>query len=213
VVDGGERLDYAGVRVHVVRWNHSGDPAKNPAQHNPRELSSAPVPDADGGLHAGVAEDFPNGGGNRAYLFVVDAPGGPLTIFFQDSASPVDLEVPIVIDGHDYGAPLSNLRRALADAGVDHVDLWIGTGGRDVAALVLPVLKPKAYLPVHWDGLWRPFKAGVAEPFSDPELEAALVAAGVRLVAPAQYMDKWRLDRTGLHALDNAAIKRKLGFH
>jgi L-ascorbate metabolism protein UlaG (beta-lactamase superfamily) len=212
-VTGGERIDRAGVKIYVVRWNHSGDPAKNPAQHNARELTSAPVPDADGGLHAGVAEDFPNGGGNRAYLFVVSTPSGPLTIFFQDSASAVDLTAPIVIDGHDFGAPLANLRRALADAGLDHVDLWIATGGADVAALVLPVLKPKAYLPVHWDGLWRPFKAGVETPFSDPGLAAALAAANVELVAPGQYMDKWRLDRSGMHALDNADIKRKLGFH
>jgi hypothetical protein len=212
-VFGGERLDYGDVRIFVVRWNHSGDPATNPVLHNARELSAVPVPDAAGALRAGVTEDFPNGGGNRAYLFVVETSADPLAIFFHDSASAVDLQVPIVLDGHDYGAPLANLRRALADAGLDHVDLWIGTGGRDVAALVLPVLKPKAYLPVHWDGLWRPFKDGVEAPYSDPELAAALDAAGVRLVAPVQYMDKWRLDRNGLRAVDNAAVKRKLGFH
>jgi L-ascorbate metabolism protein UlaG (beta-lactamase superfamily) len=210
---GGERLEYGDVRIHVVRWNHSGDPAKNPAQHNPRELTAPPVPDAAGGLHAGVAEDFPNGGGNRAYLFVVKTADGPRTIFFNDSASPVDLETPIVVDGRDYGAPLANLRRALADARLDHVDLWIGAASRDVAALVLPVLKPKAFLPVHWDGLWRPFKAGVETPYSDPELEAMLTAAGAQLIAPAQYMDRWRLDRSGVHPVDNSAIKQKLGFH
>jgi hypothetical protein len=212
-VAGGEVRDYGDLRIHVVRWNHSGDPAKNPEQHDARELGAVPVPDEHGGLHAGVAEDFPNGGGSRAYLFVIDAPSGPLTIFFQDSASPVDLTRPIVVDGHDYGAPLDNLGRALAAAGLHGVDLWIGTGGRDVAALVLPVLKPRAYLPVHWDGLWRPFKAGVEAPFSDPDLETLLAAAGVKLVAPAQYMDKWRLDHDGLHPLDNSAVKSKLGFH
>jgi hypothetical protein len=211
-VGGGERIDFDGVRMHVIRWNHSGDPAKNPLQHNPRELATAPVPAADGGLRAGVAEDFPNGGGNRAYLFVAGTSDRPLTIFFQDSASPVDLTVPIVLDGHDYGAPLDNLRRALADAGIDGVDLWIGTANRELAALILPVLKPRAYLPVHWDGLWRPFKDGVDKPWSDPEVERALAGAGVNLVAPGQYMDKWRLDRTGMHPLDNSAIKRKLGF-
>jgi hypothetical protein len=34
-----------GVRMRVVRWNHSGDPAVNPEQHNPVELTTAPVPD------------------------------------------------------------------------------------------------------------------------------------------------------------------------
>ena len=59
-----------GVTMRVVRWNHSGDPAVNPEQHNPVELAAVPVPDpATGGLRAGVAEDFPNGGGNRGFLF------------------------------------------------------------------------------------------------------------------------------------------------
>ena len=52
---------------------------------------------------------FRNGGGNRAFLFTVDGPGG-FSWFFQNSGSAVDLHVPIVIDGVDYGAPLENLR-------------------------------------------------------------------------------------------------------
>jgi hypothetical protein len=92
------------------------------------------------------------------------------------------------------------------------VDLWIGTGGTDVASLVLPVLKPKAYLPVHWDGLFGAFKAGPEQPFSDPPLEAALASAGVKLIKPVQYMDKWRLDRDGVRPVDNAAVKMRLGF-
>ena len=86
-----------GVTMRVVRWNHSGDPATNPEQHNPVELDAVPVPDpATGGLRAGVAEDFPNGGGNRAFLFIVDGPQGRFSWFFQNSASAVDLHVPIV---------------------------------------------------------------------------------------------------------------------
>ena len=92
--------------MRVVRWNHSGDPAVNPEQHNPVELNAVPVRDpATGGLRAGVAEDFPNGGGNRAYLFIVDGPDGRFSWFFNNSASAVDLHVPIVVDGVDYGAP------------------------------------------------------------------------------------------------------------
>ena len=77
---------------------------------------------------------------------------------------------------------------------------------------MLPVLRPAAYLPVHWDGLFGPFKSGVPGPFADAQLEALLAAAGVVLVRPAQYMDKWRLDRTGVHALDNRAVKIRLGL-
>jgi L-ascorbate metabolism protein UlaG (beta-lactamase superfamily) len=99
VVEGGEKITVAeGVTMRVVRWNHSGDPATNPEQHNPVELTSAPRADADGGLHAGVAEDFPNGGGTRAFLFTVDGAQGRFSWFYQNSGSAVDLHVPIVID-------------------------------------------------------------------------------------------------------------------
>ncbi len=165
-----------------------------------------------GGLHAGVAEDFPNGGGNRGYLFTVDGPQGRFSWFFQNSASAVDLDAPIVIDGVDYGAPLQNLKLAMKEAGLDSVDLWIGTGGRSIAQLVLPILKPKAYLPVHWDGLYAPFWAGVPRPFSDAGLAEFLATTGVTLIAPGQYMDKWRLDRSGIRKQDNAAVKHALGL-
>jgi len=213
-VYGGERMTLAdGVAMRIVRWNHSGDPGANPEQHNAVELESAPKPDpATGGLRAGVAEDFPNGGGNRAFLFVVDGPEGRFSWFFQNSASAVDLRVPIVVAGKNYGAPLDNLKAALEAEHLDSVDLWIGTGGVPIAELVLPLLKPKAFLPVHWDGLWGSFTAGVTRPYADPPLEAFLAKAGVRLVRPGQYADKWRLDRAGVRPIDNAAVKRALGF-
>jgi hypothetical protein len=210
---GGEKIALgAGINMYVVRWNHSGDPVKNPEQHNPHELGSVPVASA-GGLRAGVAEDFPNGGGNRAYLFTVDGPAGRLSWFFQDSASPVDLREPIVLGGKNYGAPLDNLAAAMRAAGIGSVDLWIATGGVEVANLVLPVLKPRAYLPVHWDGLYGAFKAGPPAPWSDGPLEGLLAAAGIKLIKPAQYMDKWRLDRAGIHGVDNSGVKHTLGLH
>ncbi len=214
VVDGGERIPITdGVTMWVVRWNHSGDPAVNPEQHNPVELTRVPVRDpATGGLRAGVAEDFPNGGGNRAFLFVVDSPGGRFSWFFNNSASAVDLDAPIVVDGKDYGAPIANLRAAMRAADLTSVDLWIGAGGASVASRVLPILKPKAFLPVHWDGLYGAFEAGPSQPYSDPPLERALADVGVTLVRPAQYMDKWRLDRSGVHPVPNDDVKRALGF-
>jgi hypothetical protein len=39
-----------------------------------------------------------------------------------------------------------------------------------------------------------------------------LAGAGVTLVRPLQYMDKWRLDRTGVHPVPNDDVKRALGF-
>jgi hypothetical protein len=213
-VDGGEKIALAeGVTLRVVRWNHSGDSATNPEQHDPVELGAPPRPDGQtGGLRAGVAEDFPNGGGGRGFLFVVDSPDGRFSWFYQNSASAVDLHVPIVVGGTNYGAPIDNLRAALKAEQLGSVDLWIGSRGLPVAQLVVPVLKPKAYLPVHWDGLWGAFEAGVQEPFSDPALEEFLGKAGVRVIKPDQYMDKWRLDRKGVRPVPNITMKKALGF-
>jgi hypothetical protein len=214
-VYGGEKIDVGnGVTMRVIRWNHSGDTATNPEQHNPVELESVPHLDATtGGLHAGVAEDFPNGGGARAFLFTVDGAQGRFSWLFQDSASAADLQMPIVIAGKNYGAPLNNLKAAMKNAGLDSVDLWIGTGGQSVAKLVLPVLHPKAYMPVHWDGLYGGFQKGVSRPYADAPLEDLLRMSGVNLIKPAQYMDKWRLDRSGIRPVENIAVQRALGFH
>ena len=202
-----------GMTMRVVRLNHSGDPASNPEQHNPVELNAPPVPDpATGGLRGGVSEDFPNGGGVRGYLFTVDGPQGPFSWFFQNSASAVDFNTPIVVDGVDYGSPIKNLEIAMKDAGLDSVDLWIGTGGVSIARLVVPLIKPKAYLPVHWDGLYAPFSAGMPRPYADPALEQFLKGSGVQLLKPGQYMDKWRLDENGATSIENIAVKRALGF-
>jgi len=214
VVEGRERMPLAdGVTMYVVRWNHSGDPARNPEQHDPVELDAVPVPDPQtGGLRAGVAEDFPNGGGSRGFLFVVDGLDGRFSWFQQSSASAVDLAVPIVADGVDHGAPLDNLREAMTAAGLDRVDLWIGTGGYPVARLVVPVIRPKAYLPIHWDGLWAPFESGVTRPYAGGELEAYLREAAVELVPPGQYMDRWRLSAEGIEPVVNTRMKQALGF-
>ena len=130
-----------------------------------------------------------------------------------NSASAVDLHIPIVVDGVDYGAPLENLKSAMKEAKLASVDLWIGGSSAPVAKLVVPVLKPKAFIPVHWDGLFGAFEAGVPKPYADSGVEAFLTAAGVTVVKPAQYMDKWRLDRNGVRALANNEVKKALGFN
>ena len=213
-VVGGERIAVSeGVWMRVVRWNHSGDSATNPEQHNPVELDAVPALDPEnGGLHAGVAEAFPNGGGNRAYLFVVDGPNGRYSWFFQNSVSLSDIAAPIVIGGVDYGAPIDNLKAALRAEDLSSVDVWIGTANAGVARLLLPILSPKAYLPVHWDGLYGAFEAGVPRPYADGGLDPVLAQAKVQLLRPVQYMDKWRLDRGGVRPMANEAVKKALGF-
>ena len=212
-VSGGEKIALGdGVTMRVVRWNHSGDPT-NPIQHFARELYRPPVPDpATGGLRAGVGEDYPNGGGNRAFLFTVDSPEGQLSFFVNNSASAFDLDKEIVVDGVSFGSPLGNLAAAMKDAGLTQVDAWIGTGGLPVAQMVVPVIHPKAYLPSHWDGLFNPFWPGLPYPFKDDALTAYIEAQKIVLVAETQYFDKFILTKSGVARDVNHAVKSQLGF-
>jgi hypothetical protein len=215
VVVGGERLRLGhGVTVRVVRWNHSGSHAANPEQHDPVELHAPPLLDpVTGGLRGGVAEDFPNGGGGRMFLITVDGEHGRrLSFFVNNSASAADLTQDIVVDGVNYGAPLNNLRLAMADAGLTSVDLWIGTGGAPIAQLVVPVLHPRFYIPNHWDGLFNPFFPGLPFPFKDATLQTYLDSQGIPMLPQTQYFDKYRLDRNGVTKVPNTAQKAKLGF-
>lgn len=211
---GGERIALSSaVTVWIVRWNHSGSATTNPELHEPIELHAPPRPDpATGGLRAGVREDFPNGGGGRGYLFVADTPDGRLSWFYQNSASPTDLAAPVIVEGTRYPAPLESLRAAMRAANVASVDLWIGTASQPVAELVVPVLRPRAFLPVHFDDLAKPIGDGLPTPFANPALETYLAGAGVTLVRPTQFLDRWRLDATGVHALDGSAARRALGI-
>jgi hypothetical protein len=212
-VSGGEKIALGnGITMRVVRFNHSGD-TNNPIQHFARELYQPPVPDAaTGGYRAGVGEDYPNGGGNRAFLFTIDGPDGPLAFFVNNSASAFDLDKPIVVDGVDYGSPLANLAAAMKDAGLTRVDAWIGTGGAPVAGMIVPVIHPKTYIPNHWDGLFNSFWAGMPYPFKDDALQAYLATQKIALVVPQQYFDKYVLTRAGVAFDTNHAVKSKLGF-
>ena len=80
------------------------------------------------------------------------------------------------------------------------------------ARQLLPVLAPKAYLPVHWDGLYGAFEAGVPRPYADAGLETVLADAKVQLLRPVQDTDKWRLSRDGVRPIANDAVKKALGF-
>jgi len=178
------------------------------------ELAAVPIPDpTTGGLRAGVAEDFPNGGGGRAFLFTLDGSEGPYTFLFMDSGGAADLDVPIVVGGVNYGAPLQNLKAALADAGLSSVDLLIApsAGGGELAKLVVPVAHPKAYIPVHWDNFFAGFLARPPT-FNDAAFTKYLKDQNVQQFVPVQVMDKWRLSRSGVQAVSNALVKQALPF-
>ena len=69
----------------------------------------------------------------------------------------------------------------MKDAGLTQVDAWIATGGKPVAEMVVPVIRPRTYIPSHWDGLFNSFWKGLPYP-----LLRGAVAMGHRLgQAPA----------------------------
>lgn len=106
---------------------------------------------------------FPTAAANRAYLFVVDGPDGRFAWFFQNSVSQSDISAPIVVGGVNDGAPIDNLKAALAAEGLSSVDSWIGTADSAVARLLLPILAPKAYLPGAGVLVKRGDQAGVGD--------------------------------------------------
>jgi len=140
-----QQLSY-GVTRYVIRWNHSGDPSTNPEQHNPVELDEPPHPDPiSGGLRAGVAEDFPNGGGNRAFLFG-RAPSDWRTSYFGSNVwIRVAPKEPGVLprSTHSYAIRWFRMRRSLRHVGFSPQRILLSAllllgacGGGDSAAPV-----------------------------------------------------------------------------
>jgi hypothetical protein len=235
-VEGGEVLplgEHAAVRV--VRWNHSGD-VSTPAGrvlYTPLELMKSPsVASTADGLRPGTLQDFPNGGGARAYLFTVTTTEGLVSWFYSNTGNADTFLHPATVDEGFFqtqGLPLDNLvlapqqtspqdnlRAALTAAGLDHVGLWIGYSDRRLGEVVCSVLRPQAHIPQHWDGLFSPFFAGL--PFSyttvagTDALAAFLKTQGVTLLPPQQYMDKFALTAKGATPVANDGIKAALGF-
>lgn len=211
IVEGGETLRLGSARVQVIRWNHSGNPGA--LQHDPIELNAVPALDpATGGLRAGVAEDFPTGGGGRAFLFTVQCGRRMVSLLWINSGSAVDLDVPIVVDGRNHGAPSANLSAALRRARVDRVDLAIMSASVEHLDRVLTIARPHAVIPHHWDGLYSPFLSGMPFRFSDAAYATTVAAHDAQLVVPDQFLDAWRLDSHGLRTVPNDAMRDRFGF-
>ena len=211
IVEGGETLRLGSARVQVIRWNHSGNPGA--LQHDPIELNAVPVPDPEtGGLRAGVAEDFPTGGGGRAYLFTVQCGRREVSLLWMNSGSAVDLDVPIVVDGKDHGAPSANLAAALRRARIDRVDLAVMPASVEHLDRVLTIARPRAVIPQHWDGLYQPFLSGMPFRFADPAYQATVAAHDAEMIVPDQFLDAWRLDTRGLRPTPNDAMRDRFDF-
>ncbi len=214
-VHGGESFQLSDtVSMWVVLWNHSGTHEGNPEQHDPVELTAPPMPDMDGNLRAGVAEDFPNGGGNRGFLFKITTPGRVLSLFWTNSGSAVDLQLDTVINGTNYGSPLQSLAKAMSSAGLTSVDLWIGGGAEAVARYVVPILHPAVYIPNHLGDFFQWFDRGYDNgPFNDPVLSKYLTSVGCKLLLPVQYLDRFDLTPSGVALVPNRSQKMAFGFN
>lgn len=208
MVQGGEKLELGPqFTVRVVRWNHSGN-------QKPVELKAVPKLDpATGGLRPGIAEDFPNGGGGRGYLFTLGARGNQISWLFGSSTDFETFDQPVIVDGQNFGSPKSNLLAAMADAQLKSVDLFLSHGLKPGAQAVVPLARPRVLFPYSGTGtFWEPFLGGMRAPFSNPALSAYLTQEGVTLLAPRQFMDSWRLDATGITPVPNVEVKKKLGL-
>ncbi|MBI3248010.1 MAG: MBL fold metallo-hydrolase [Deltaproteobacteria bacterium] len=236
-VEGGEVLPLGDhVTVRVVRWNHSGDVSTPMGRvlYTPMELVNGPtVPAGAEGLRPGTLQDFPNGGGARAYLFTVTTATGPVSWFYSNTGNAETFQRPAAVDAQFFqsqgfsldnlvfasqqNSPQENLRAALKAAGLERVDVWIGYSDQSLAEVVGKILRPQVHIPHHWDGLFTSFFAGVPFPYASvagtDRVAAAFKTQSITLLPPQQYMDTYRLTATGVTPIANDAIKAKLGLN
>jgi L-ascorbate metabolism protein UlaG (beta-lactamase superfamily) len=231
VVEGSETIDLGnGLKVRVVQWNHSGDPSTpfGLFLQTPMELIDVPKLDsATGGLMPGPLDHFPCGG-VRAYLFTLDGAEGKITWFYSNSGNASTFEEPAAIDQaflKRYNLTLNNLEitpqeksvkecliSAIKEEKLDGVHLWIGYGSSRQVDQVIKILKPKAFIPQHWGGIWTSFFEGVSRIYKNPRLQAMLIKEGIGFYPQKQYMDKYKLDMKGVHRVPNKKVQKKLGF-
>jgi L-ascorbate metabolism protein UlaG (beta-lactamase superfamily) len=231
-LEGGEVVEIgSAVRVRVVRWHHSGDSATNNGRRlrAPLELRAPPRADpASAGLRPGFLEDYPNGGGSRAYLIMVRTRSGPVTLFWSNTGNSQAWDAPVPADSvllRRQGVDLSRLEwaasseptrdaltKAMRAEGLNAINVWIGFPATEHARQVASVLRPTIFIPHHWDDFWEPMLEGVRTPFSATAVTTALAAAGVRSVVPTNYFDRFRVGTTGVTAEGDDGVRARLGI-
>ena len=95
---------------------------------------------------------------------------------------------------------------------LDHIDLWLGYNNSYHVKQVSSIMKPKVFIPQHWGGLWSPFFEGLKSSYSNERLISVLDKEGIDFHLQRQYMDKYRLDASGLTPVPNDTVKERLGF-
>lgn len=231
MVDGGEILDLGGgLQVRVICWNHTGDPSTPLGLflQTPMELIDVPKLDPEtGGLLPGLLDHFPHGG-IRAYLFTLQTKKGKITWLYSNSGNSLTFEKPAAIDEaflKKYKLTLHNLvitpqKKSVKEhlvaaktaAGLEGVDLWLGYGSSAQVKQVTAILRPKAFIPHHWGGLWSDFFKGPNRAYSNPKLKEYLAGENIRFLVQRQYMDKYKMDVDGIQQVPNRRVKERLGF-
>lgn len=230
-VEGGEVITLGpGVRARAVRWHHSGDSTNNGrVLRAPLELRGPPpVDSATGGLRPGFIEDYPNGGGARAWLVTIETGSGPVTLFWSNTGNvdawdvAIDADSVLFREQHidtrhlEWAASdeptRDHLAEALAAESLDGVDLWIGWGNDAHVRQVSELLRPRHFAPQHWDDFWTPLHEGPGRAFRSSGLERLGAAAGFAVLVPAQYFDRIRLNVRGATLEDGAALREALGI-
>ena len=192
---GGEKVELnAHVTMRVVRWVHS--------------------------IGCGLLQ---NGGGIETfgYLFTAKTKDKTLTWYVTDSgAGGRDLTTDQVDrDGVNRGAPLTNLSKAVRDAGIDGFEVWQGGPESRVvnqARTVVPAFDVKYFMPHHY-GARGGFNilGGLHYPYVEdemPELKKLLAGSGVPQIYSKNYFDAYVYDKNGVTAVDNAEVKLAMGL-
>ena len=92
------------------------------------------------------------------------------------------------------------LGEALRAEGLSTVDVWLGFPNAEHVRQVAEVLRPRAFIPHHWDDFWEPMTAGLHTPYRAAGVTDVLTADGVRVLVPARYFERFRLDAGGVNA-------------
>lgn len=165
-------------------------------------------------LYGGGIETF-------GYLFTARTPDKTLTWYVTDSgAGGRDLTTDQVDrDGINRGAPLTNLSKAVREAGIDGFEVWQGGPESRVvnqARTVVPAFDVKYFMPHHY-GARGGFNilGGLHYPYVEdemPELKKRLAASGVPQIYSKNYFDAYVYDKTGVRQVDNAEVKAAMGL-
>lgn len=188
-------------------------------------------------VHSVDCDEYSNGTGGPetfGFLFTVKTKSGKvLSWYASDSgAGGPDLTTPRKVTTVDsagasstitYGSPMTNLKAALKDAGLQSFEVWQGgPESRMVyqARTVVPAFGVKIFMPHHLNsraasGQSFNIAYGMHYAYSvddQPKLKEFLATVEVPQIYPTNYFDAWIYDSDGVHTVDNMAMKAVYGL-